>query len=126
MRRISIVILAALIPLFTLATAQAGELVKVSVETLYKDKVALNGKMVQLQGKIVKVNNGIMGRNFLHLQDGSGSEAAGNNDLTITSSETAEAGDEVTILGVVVVDHDFGSGYRYPLLVEEGVITKKK
>ncbi len=126
MRRISIVILFALIPLFTLATAQAGELVKVSVETLYKDKVALNGKLVQLQGKIVKVNNGIMGRNFLHLQDGSGSEAAGNNDLTITSSETAQAGDEVTILGVVVVDHDFGSGYRYPLLVEEGVITKKK
>ncbi len=126
MRRISIVILVALIPFFTLATAQAGELVKVSVETLYKDKVALNGKLVQLQGKIVKVNNGIMGRNFLHLQDGSGSEAAGNNDLTITSSETAQAGDEVTILGVVVVDHDFGSGYRYPLLVEEGVITKKK
>jgi len=126
MRQLSTLILVALMSLFTLATVQAGEQVKVSVETLHKDKVALKGKMVQVQGKIVKVNNGIMGRNFLHLQDGTGSEAAGNNDLTITSNETAEAGDEVTILGVVVLDHDFGSGYRYPLMVEEGVITKKK
>ncbi len=126
MRRISTLILIALISLFTLAAAQAGEQIKVSVESLYKDKAALNGKMVQLQGKIVKVNNGIMGRNFLHLQDGSGSEAAGNNDLTVTSHETAEVGDEVTVLGIVVLDHDFGSGYRYPLMVEEGVITKKK
>jgi hypothetical protein len=125
MRRISTLILVALMSLFTLAAANAGEQVKVSVESLYKDKAALKGKMVQLQGKVIKVNNGIMGRNFLHLQDGTGSEAAGNNDLTVTSNDTAEAGDEVTILGVVVLDHDFGSGYRYPLMVEEAVITKK-
>ncbi|MCF6281260.1 MAG: hypothetical protein L3J28_03470 [Candidatus Polarisedimenticolaceae bacterium] len=126
MRHISTLILVALMAFFTLSMVQAGEQVKVTVESLHKDMTELKGKMVQLQGKIIKVNNGIMGRNFLHLQDGTGTSAAGNNDLTVTSNETANVGDEVTILGVVVLDHDFGSGYRYPLMVEEAVITKKK
>lgn len=125
MRRISTLILVALMALFTLSAVQAGEQVKVTVESLHKDMAELKGKMVQLQGKIIKVNNGIMGRNFLHLQDGTGTAAAGNNDLTVTTNDLAAVGDEVTVLGVVVLDHDFGSGYRYPLMVEEAVITKK-
>ncbi|MEN8179967.1 MAG: hypothetical protein ABFS39_15305 [Pseudomonadota bacterium] len=101
----------------------AGEAVNTSVGDLYKEKAALNGKMVKLQGKVVKVNNQIMQRNFLHLQDGTGSADDGSNDITITSQETANVGDQVTVTGTLVLEHDFGSGYKYPLLVEKAKIT---
>ena len=126
MHRISTLILVTLLSCFVMASVQAGEPVSKSVEALYKEKTALKGQQVRLQGKIVKVNNQIMGRNFLHLQDGTGSAADGNNDLTVTSQETAEVGDQVTIIGTVAVDHDFGSGYLYPLMVQEAAISKAK
>jgi len=65
-----------------------------------------------------------MGRNFVHLQDGTGD--ANSNDLLITSKQTANVGDQVTISGVVTLNRDFGSGYSYPLLIEEASITPKK
>jgi hypothetical protein len=75
---------------------------------------------------VVKVNNGIMGRNFVHLRDGSGEAAAGTNNLVVTSKQTAAVGDQVSISGVVVLNREFGSGYAYPLLIEDATITPKK
>lgn len=98
--------------------------VQKTVEALHQEKAELKGQQVQIQGKVVKVNNAIMDRNFLHIQDGSGSEKDGTHDLTVTSDDTANIGDEITITGTVAVDHDFGSGYMYPLLVEKATIAK--
>ena len=95
-----------------------------TVAVLNKDKAALAGKTVSAQGKVVKVNNGIMGRNFVHVQDGTGD--ASNNNLIVTSKDTANVGDSVSVTGVVAVNRDFGGGYSYPLLVEEAKITPKK
>lgn len=97
-----------------------------TVAALNQDKAGLAGKTVSAQGKVVKVNNGIMGRNFVHIQDGSGDAKAGTNDLTVTSKQTAAVGDQVTISGVVVLNRDFGAGYSYPLLIEDASITPKK
>ncbi len=95
-----------------------------TVAAVYKDKAALAGQTVRVQGKVVKVNNGIMGRNFLHVQDGTGDQSS--NDLTVTSKETAAVGDQVTVTGKVALDRDFGAGYAYPLLVEEASVSVKK
>jgi len=95
-----------------------------TVAVLNKDKTALAGKTVSAQGKVVKVNNGIMGRNFVHVQDGTGD--ASNNNLIVTSKDTANVGDSVSVTGVVVMDRDFGGGYSYPLLIEDAKITPKK
>jgi hypothetical protein len=102
--------------------AQAGA-VKKSVEAVHAERTGLKGKQVEVKGKVVKVNNGIMKRNFLHIQDGTGKQGT-TDDLIITSSMTAEIGDEVTITGTVVLDTDFGYGYKYPLLVEKSKIQK--
>jgi hypothetical protein len=96
---------------------------KKSIEAVYAEMKQLSGKQVEVSGKVVKVNNGIMKRNFLHIQDGTGKE--GTNDLTITSNQTAEVGEEITATGTVVLDTDFGFGYKYPLLVENSKIQKK-
>lgn len=107
----------------TLMLTACGEKPK-TVAELYQNKDALAGKTITAQGKVVKANNGIMGYNFVHVQDGTG--ASGTNNLIVRSKQTANVGDEVSVSGVVVVGRDFGSGYFYPLLIEEATITPKK
>jgi len=114
----------------TLGTASfsvsAAEAAMQTVANLNQNKAGLGGKTISAQGKVVKVNNGIMGRNFVHVQDGSGDASKGTNNLVVTSKQTANVGDQVIISGVVVLNRDFGMGYSYPLLIEEATITPKK
>jgi RecJ-like exonuclease len=123
MRSSPVFVFAALFGLGVLS-ASAEDAKTKTVAALHQEKAALAGQTVQVKGKVVKVNNGIMGRNFLHVQDGTGD--ANTNDLTVTSKQTAAVGDQVTVTGRVVVDRDFGSGYSYPLLVEEASISAAK
>lgn len=95
-----------------------------TVAAVYQDKSALAGKLVSVQGKVVKVNNGIMGRNFVHVQDGTGDQ--NSNNLIVTSKDTATVGEQVAVSGRVVLNRDFGAGYMYPLLVEDASVTVKK
>jgi hypothetical protein len=107
-----------------LVTACSADTGTKTVESLNQNKATLVGQTVSAQGKVVKVNNGIMGRNFVHVQDGTGD--ASSNNLIVTSKQTAAVGDQVSVSGVVAVNRDFGSGYSYPLLIEEATITPKK
>lgn len=84
----------------------------------------LKGKPVVVRGKVVKYNAEIMGMNWIHLQDGSGSAADGSNDILVTTSATAKVGDVVTVEGVVATDKDFGAGYSYKVLVEKATVQK--
>lgn len=102
----------------------ADEPVQKTVEALNMEKDQLGGKQVQFKGKVVKVNNGIMNKNFLHIQDGTGGK--GTNDVTVTSAQTAAMGDQVTVTGKVTLNKDFGAGYVYPLLVEDATISPEK
>ncbi len=104
------------------ATGFTEEPLKKTIEALFADKSTLSGKQVQITGEVVKVNNGIMNRNFLHIQDGTGT--VGSNDITITSQQTAQIGDQVAVTGRVATDVDFGAGYSYPVLVEKAEIKK--
>ncbi len=93
-----------------------------TVEQIYAQMEQLSGKHIHLSGKVVKVNNGIMGKNFLHIQDGTGAE--GTNDITVTSQQTAEVGDKLEIEALVTTNKDFGFGYSYAILLEEGKLTQ--
>ncbi|NOY71146.1 MAG: hypothetical protein GXP14_02020, partial [Gammaproteobacteria bacterium] len=68
-----------------------------TVAAVHLEKTQLKGKQVLIKGKVTKVNNGILKRNFLHVQDGSGDK--NTNDLIVTSSETASVGDQVIVTG---------------------------
>lgn len=94
----------------------------ISISELYSNKESYAGKKVKVSGEVVKFNPEIMGVNWIHLQDGTDYE--GKFDLTITSALAVAVGDIVTFEGVVVLDKDFGYGYFYDLLLEEGVIVK--
>lgn len=92
-----------------------------TVEELYTKKAELKGKRVSVRGKAVRFAGGIMGKNFIHLQDGSGQK--GTNDITVTTNQSAKVGDIVLANGLMVLDRDFGGGYRYPVILEEATIT---
>ena len=75
------------------------------------------GKTVRIKGQVTKVNRAIMGKNWVHLQDGT--DASGKFDLTITTQEQVNVGDVVTFEGTIVLNKDFGAGYVYEVLMEE-------
>jgi hypothetical protein len=91
-----------------------------TVAELFASKEELADKETAVRGRVVKYNAGIMGRNWIHIRDGSGSE--GSNDLTVTTGDTAKVGDLVVIRGRLKTDQDFGHGYSYDLLVEEAKV----
>jgi len=92
------------------------------VAELWSRRGELAGKEVVVRGRVVKYNAGILGRNWLHLRDGSGDPAKGDHDLTVTTQSPSKVGDLVTVRGVVAVDQDFGAGYRYEVLVEQATV----
>ncbi|HWS28036.1 MAG TPA: OB-fold nucleic acid binding domain-containing protein [Xanthomonadales bacterium] len=96
-----------------------------TVAETWEQGAGLAGKTVTVRGKVVKYNPGVMAKNWIHLQDGSGDVAKGTNDLTVTSLDEVVVGDTVTITGTVAVDKDFGAGYRYPIIVEEAKLVKQ-
>ncbi len=96
----------------------------VTVAEVFTRRAELSGKAASVRGKVVKVSLQIMGRNWVHLQDGSGDAKDGTHDLLVTTSETAKVGETVTARGTVVKDQDFGSGYRYAALLEKGVLKR--
>jgi hypothetical protein len=92
-----------------------------TVEELYAGKADLAGQEIVVRGRVVKFSSGIMGRNWLHLRDGTG--APGSDDLTVTTDAMVETGNTVLVRGKVSADRDFGSGYKYELIIEDAEIT---
>jgi hypothetical protein len=95
-----------------------------TVAEVSAQKAQLNKKTVVVRGKVVKFSADIMGKNWVHLRDGTGSAADGTNDLLVTTKQVAAVGDIVSAKGVVRTDADFGSGYSYKVLVEDATLQK--
>jgi len=95
-----------------------------TVAEIVGQSARLKDKPVAVRGKVVKFNAGIMGKNWLHLRDGSGSAADGSNDILITTAESAKVSEIVTVQGVVRTDKDFGAGYVYSVLIEDARLKR--
>jgi len=88
----------------------------ITIAELFEKAADYANKKVIIRGQVVKINSGIMDRNWVHLQDGTGE--SGNTDLTFTTQEEVNVGDVVTFEGTVAIDKEYGAGYVYPLIVE--------
>ncbi len=96
-----------------------------TIAQVFADRAKLKDRIVTVRGKVVKANGGIMGRNWYHIRDGSGSHEKKDDDLTVTSNDAAVVGDVVVVKGVVHVEKDFGAGYQYPVVLEDAKVTKE-
>ena len=95
-----------------------------TVAEIVEQRAALNNKPVLVRGKVVKYTAGVMGKNWIHLRDGSGSPADNTNDVLVTTLEETKIGEVVVARGTVRTDVDLGSGYFYKVLVEEAKLQK--
>ncbi len=92
-----------------------------TVAEVYAGRKELVGQTVTVHGKVVKFTPEVLGKNWIHIQDGTGE--AGTNDLVVTSLDRAQVGDTVTVTGLVEADSDLGFGYRYELVVSDAKLA---
>ena len=97
---------------------------EVTIADIYSNRANYSAKDFEIRGIVVKVNPEVMGKNWIHIQDGTNNNS--DFDLTITSQDIAAKGDEVVFKGKVTLNKDFGAGYRYDVIMEDAVLVNKK
>jgi hypothetical protein len=91
-----------------------------SIGEIFGEMNKLNGKNVKVRGKVMKYNEGIMGTNWIHIQDGTAFQD--DFDLLVTSDIKVQLGQVITAEGKIVTNKDFGSGYAYKVLIEDAKV----
>ncbi|NVO19714.1 MAG: SH3-like domain-containing protein [Bacteroidetes bacterium] len=102
-----------------LAPASGG----ITLAQLFEKRNSFAGKKVKIHGQVVKVNTQIMGKNWIHIQDGT--DFGGDFDLTVTTTTEPKVGDTVTCEGVITLNKDFGAGYSYAVIMEDATVELK-
>jgi hypothetical protein len=95
-----------------------------TVAELFEKKNLLDKQKVVVKAKVVKVSKGVMGKNWVHLQDGTGDASHHSNELVATTQDDPAVGDVVTAYGTVYKDKDFGAGYKYDLIMEDAKVKR--
>lgn len=116
---------AARAPFAEVKVAKATGAEAYTVAEIFAKSKELNGKTVRVRGEVVRYNPAIMGRNWIHIQDGTGDPMHNTHDLVATSTEKAKVGEIVTVEGKLVANKDFGAGYTYAAIIEKAKLTKK-
>ena len=96
-----------------------------TVAEILGSRAALAGKPVAVHATVVKATAGVLGKNWLHVRDGSGDDAKSTSDLTVTTSEELAVGAVVTLEGTLATDRDLGSGYRYAAILEDAKVVAR-
>ena len=99
-----------------------------TIADVWAKRKALDGKQVTVRGRVVKFNPGILGKDWIHLQDGTGKAEDRTNDITVMAAEgiTVKVGDTVTLAGTVVLDKDLGSGYVYATAIDNARLVARQ
>ncbi len=87
----------------------------IKISEIVGNKEKYEDKSVLITGKCVKVNLMIMGRNWVHIKDGSMDDF----DFVVTTSENITVGTTISLEGTVTLNKDFGAGYKYDIIMEE-------
>ena len=95
-----------------------------SIAEAYNDRAKLNGKTIKIRGKVVKFSQNIIGRNWVHIQDGTGIDNEVGRIVFTSKESNINVGDIITATGVVSVDKNFGSGYVYQIIIEDAHFQK--
>lgn len=95
-------------------TPKSGE---ITIAELFENHAKYAGKIVTITGIVSKYSPMIMDRNWAHIQDGT--EFSGEFDLTVTTADSLEVGNQVTFSGKISLNKDFGAGYFYKIIMED-------
>jgi hypothetical protein len=95
-----------------------------SVGECFEQAKDLNNKTIRVRGKVMKISRMIMGKNWLHLQDGTGDPLKNQHDLVVTTQDDPGDNVIVTVEGTLIANRDFGAGYKYDTIIEDAKIEK--
>jgi hypothetical protein len=95
---------------------------EVTVAQIFENSESFSGKETEIRGIVVKINEGVMGTNWIHIQDGTSGN--GNFDLTITSQDLPVLNEVATFKGSITLKKDFGAGYFYEVIMENAQLVK--
>lgn len=95
-----------------------------SVGECFEQAKDLNSKTVRVRGKVMKISRMIMGKNWLHIQDGTGNPLKNQHDLVVTTQDDPGENVVVTVEGALSANRDFGAGYKYDVIVEDAKVEK--
>ena len=87
-----------------------------TIAALFAGYEQLEGQEVSVRAKVVKFSPNVLGKNWVTLQDGTGT--APDDKLVVTTAETVDLNAEVVVKGLVKSNVDIGAGYTYKVLLE--------
>ena len=93
-----------------------GPASSLKIKDLVNNPEKYANQVVEISGECVKVNSNIMGRNWIHMNDGTND----GFDLVVTSEENVSKGSTATFIGTVALNKDFGAGYTFDVIIENG------
>jgi hypothetical protein len=100
---------------------KAGEL---TIANIFANRNDYAAKEFEIRGVVVKVNEQVMGKNWVHIQDGTADNS--NFDLTLTTTELPAVNDEITVKGKLTLNKDYGYGYSYEVIMEDASVKIDK
>jgi len=112
----------AIVPAAEVKVDKAGGNNAQTVGECFANAKKLDNTTVRVRGKVMKLSKNIMGKNWVHLQDGTGNPMKNSHDLVVTTMAEPKAGDIVVIEGTLHADKDFGFGYKYAVIIEDAEI----
>ncbi len=92
----------------------------VRIADVVKNPQKYEGHTIQVKGVCTKINPNIMNRNWIHIKDGSQDEY----DMVVTTNSYVPEGKEFMMRAVVHLNRDFGAGYAYDLILEDGILIE--
>ena len=91
-----------------------------TIAEIYAQKAKLSGKRVRVRGKVMKYTSNVLGKNWLHIQDGSSQQ-----QLVVLTKDKTDPGAVVVAEGTLTLNKDNGIGHVYAVaLVEASLSTK--
>jgi hypothetical protein len=116
--------LGAIVPSAEVSVIKATGPNSYSVGECFEQAKELNTKTVRVRGKVMKISRMIMGKNWVHIQDGTGNPLKNMHDLVITTQDEPGEGEVVTVEGILSANRDFGAGYTYAVIIENAKVEK--
>jgi hypothetical protein len=92
----------------------------IRIADIVSNPAKYKNQSLQVSGKCVKINANIMDRNWIHIKDGSRDDY----DFVVTSDKAIPVGHTITFKGKLTLDKDFGAGYKYDIILENGILVE--
>jgi hypothetical protein len=96
----------------------------VTIADLYGAKESYAGKSLKVKGQVTKFSPEIMGKNWLHIQDGTLKDGKFDMAITTDLNTKVKVGDVVCFEGKLSTDKQIGQGYFYEVIMEDAVLVK--